>query len=93
MRGRCGELLATWPAHFAAEERRIGWIRASQDEFDAAHAAELLAAAGIVPEHGTLSRLWILVWHLTTVTFLRQIWLGKEILDPGRPKVETTAAR
>jgi hypothetical protein len=82
MRLRAGELLAQWPANAAAEDLRIGWIRASQDELIAAHGADLIAAAGIHPDHAVIFGLWMLARHQFALA-LRLIWPGREILDIG----------
>jgi hypothetical protein len=86
MRGRGGELLAAWPAHFAAEDLRIGWIRGFQDEFAAAHGAELLATARLPVEHDLLCGLWFMTSHLAVVA-LRPLWPGREIPDDVSPAV------
>jgi hypothetical protein len=82
MRLRCGELLAQWPARAAAEGLRIGWIQAAQDEFVAAHGAELLAAAGLNPEHTLLWSLWMVTIERVAAP-LQMMWPDRSISGAG----------
>jgi hypothetical protein len=92
MRGRAGELLATWPANAAAEDLRVTWIRAAQDEFASGHGASLLSAAQIYPDHGAVFGPWMMMRHLFTAA-LRPLWPGREILDVDIEEIRPLQAR
>jgi hypothetical protein len=82
MRLRAGELLIKREAAYAAEALRVQWIQAAQENFIAAHGAELLGAAGIQADHGTMHALAMIVWEHFACAFV-PIWPGRQLMHPG----------
>jgi len=88
---RAGTLLVRWAAEEAAEVLRINWIQGGQDEFCDLHGGELLAAAGIRPEHGLLWGLWMVAMEHFAVAF-EPLWPTREIMHPGKRALEEARA-